>query len=238
MRKIVVIVQLVFLGTLGFAPARATLATGARDTSGEPSLTSLQIVYKGNVVDWITSGAKGRKYQINLTGTGFTVETKARIGSALAPTTFVSATELVVKLPFRFVPGGLPLALWVETPDERCASCVHPSNTLLIKVRNQFDEPLILSVYPASGPVGTLITVSGRGFDPLDNRINFGGGAILGNASVDADTIVFAVPEYLLPGCYLAGCRRPNLEVTPGTYGLSVTNSKGTSDGLDFLVTK
>ncbi len=99
--------------------------------------------------------------------------------------------------------------------------------------------PVITSISPSSGPVGTQVAITGTGFSPDGNTINFGSG-VVPNLNSDGRTISFSVPSALAPACYYA---RPQCliaaVITPaGDYKVSVTNSYGkTSGGATFSVT-
>ncbi len=101
-------------------------------SSGTVSIASLQILRKGKPVDHLVAGAKAKKYQINLTGSGFTSESKALIGGAEAETLLTSSAELTVKLPFKRVPDVGALAVEVRNTGGQV------SNSLTIEVRKGF----------------------------------------------------------------------------------------------------
>ena len=95
--------------------------------------------------------------------------------------------------------------------------------------------PVINSLSPVSGAIGTLVTVKGLNFT-ADSIINFGSG----NADItfiDANTLQFTVPENLYSGCKPPMmCPTYITDVKPGSYNVSVTNSNGTSNIQTFLV--
>lgn len=102
-------------------------------------------------------------------------------------------------------------------------------------------KPDIDSMSPTSGPVGTTVTLTGRGFT-YDNTIKFGSGVIVHVASYDNGTrLIFNVPEYLNPACYYANppCMTfaPSQRVTAGSYDARVENSNGESNKKTFKVT-
>lgn len=110
------------------------------------------------------------------------------------------------------------------------------------------------SVSPASGSVGTNVTLAGFGFTN-DNTILFDGSIAVRNASVissvaiacttDPDcrsgirqTLQFTVPSTLGPNCPVGSlCPTYVRSVTPGQYAVSVENSNGTSHTSVFTVT-
>lgn len=97
--------------------------------------------------------------------------------------------------------------------------------------------PFISLLRPTSGPVGTLITVSGSGFTPTagfrgapgggedygGNTVQIGSEVTLKNLnSADGMTVKFEIP--------------PNL--APRVYGLTIVNQNGTSNSVNLTVTK
>ncbi|TSC61407.1 MAG: S-layer protein, partial [Parcubacteria group bacterium Greene0416_14] len=95
--------------------------------------------------------------------------------------------------------------------------------------------PAISSISPSSGPVGTTVTLTGTGFTPSFNNINFGSvTALITNlSSADGKTLTFTIPNSL--------CRTGEIctlqTIPPGTYNVSVTNVNGTSNAVQFTVT-
>ncbi|MDO8301957.1 MAG: IPT/TIG domain-containing protein, partial [Sedimentisphaerales bacterium] len=104
--------------------------------------------------------------------------------------------------------------------------------------------PAITAINPTSGLVGTSVTITGRGFTPTGNRVNFGGGVIMdlvpaGSSATDVQTLTFTVPSTLDLLCrhqapYCAIVAGPT---TPGVYPVSVTNANGASNAMNFTVT-
>jgi len=111
----------------------------------------------------------------------------------------------------------------------------------------------ISSLSPASGPVGTNVTIYGSGFivplncypnvcDPIPgsgNTINFGNGVIRDVYSYDGTSLTFQVPSSLTPACYYSqpACKIATVITQPGVYDISVTNANGTSNKLNLTVT-
>lgn len=91
------------------------------------------------------------------------------------------------------------------------------------------------SVTPSSGSVGTRVVVRGSGFASVGNSLNFAGAK---NVVTDIlslnNTIVFDIPENLCGGTPVCAAG----DVTEGVKLLSVSNASGTSNELEFRVTK
>ncbi|MEK7193611.1 MAG: putative Ig domain-containing protein [Patescibacteria group bacterium] len=99
----------------------------------------------------------------------------------------------------------------------------------------------ISSINPAVGYVGRKITLDGYGFTPTGNAVNFGRGYIPNISSFDGTTLSFTVPENLVPACSYPRqgqpvCLMPISLTTPGKYPVSVTNTNGTSNALEFSI--
>lgn len=127
----------------------------------------------------------------------------------------------------------------------RCITTPCPTNggtaqtSLTVNVvgtRQEITIPTISSLSPASGMVGTSVTITGRGFTSTNNSVKFGGGYINGLNS-NGTKIIFTIPEGMSPcppGAEV--CIMSYMQVTPGSYPVSVINSNGTSNNLNFEV--
>jgi peptidoglycan hydrolase-like protein with peptidoglycan-binding domain len=91
---------------------------------------------------------------------------------------------------------------------------------------------------PQSGAVGSTVTIYGSGFTN-DNTVHFGSGVVMHVPSYNGTSISFTAPSALEPLCYFSEprCAMPARQVTPGVYGVSVQNSNGTSNSIQFTVT-
>ncbi len=102
--------------------------------------------------------------------------------------------------------------------------------------------PVIYSVAPLSGPVGTRITITGGNFTAANNTVRFGGGFIQwlpASSGGSNQTIVFTlrpvVSAVACPGT--ARCPTAAHLIRPGGNALSVQNANGTSNATTFTVT-
>ncbi len=94
-------------------------------------------------------------------------------------------------------------------------------------------------VSPLQGRVGTMVTLRGNGFTPYGNAIHFGNGGVVNVASTNSGTTLsFIIPTTVSP-CDIVGssCAAPSISVTPGTYGIYVSNANGQSNAYNFVVT-
>jgi len=118
------------------------------------------------------------------------------------------------------------------------------------------NDPVIESITPTSGPVGTTVTLGGNGFT-ADNIIHFGGGAVAhvaaspavfncpmqpvgstGGCGAYSQMLTFTVPQSVGPYCPPGAMCPMYLQlITPGAYTVYVENSNGTSNKVTFAVT-
>lgn len=90
--------------------------------------------------------------------------------------------------------------------------------------------PVVTSLSPVSGAVGTSVTVYGSGFSSTGNSIHFGNGVIANLSSFDGHSVSFVVPSTLTGYGY-----QP---VGLGTYQVSVANQNGVlSNSMPFTIT-
>ncbi|MDI3565674.1 IPT/TIG domain-containing protein [Bradyrhizobium sp. Arg816] len=119
-----------------------------------------------------------------------------------------------------------------STPDTRADRKPAPANAA-IQIAQA--APTITGLSPESGRIGTLITLRGSGFT-LENMIHFRGDVDSFDVgpirSDDGATLQFEVntcPPYQ-PRC-------PARYLTPGPYGVTVSNSNGRSQEVRFVLT-
>ncbi|MBN1698567.1 MAG: IPT/TIG domain-containing protein [Spirochaetales bacterium] len=109
-----------------------------------------------------------------------------------------------------------------------------------------FSQPVIDSIDPVSGSVGTIVTVSGSGFSAENNTVSFQDADMdaiwevrIPASSSDGNTIRFTVPEYINPECYYdtPPCAAPSIQTQPGPFFIWVETSSGKSTIKQFDVT-
>ena len=100
-------------------------------------------------------------------------------------------------------------------------------------------DPSVTGMSPTSGPVGTVVTITGRGFASRNNAAAFGQGYIRGLDSADGTTITFTVPEGLdLCSPEATGpCAGAHPRTRAGDYVVVVMSDGKRSNGLTFTVT-
>jgi IPT/TIG domain len=112
----------------------------------------------------------------------------------------------------------------------------------------------ITSLLPSSGPAGTQVIIQGSGFTATGNTVSLaatGGGqssqmpnepSVIPNlSSADGRTVAFNILSVWRPACSYSPpgpCPIANIPTAPGTYGVSVTNSNGTSNSVSLVVTR
>lgn len=102
-------------------------------------------------------GSAGQTVQI--LGQGFTGTSSVKFGTAPATYTVISDTNLTATVPSNGTTGYVTVTA--------------PSGTLTSN-RNFFVVPVVSSIAPISGPVGTLVTITGSGFLGT-TQVTFGG---------------------------------------------------------------
>jgi len=124
------------------------------------------------------------------------------------------------------------------------------SNTLTFTVTSTTAAaPTITNLNPSSGTVGTNVTITGSGFTPTGNTVNFGTGSLgmwQNLNSSNGMTLQFnATWNYTCPmpppcigsqPCAIINCQQP-APPSPGTYPVTVINANGTSNSVNFNVT-
>lgn len=93
----------------------------------------------------------------------------------------------------------------------------------------------IRTVHPEVGNIGSTITINGTGFTS-SNSIKFGSHILQNINSVDGTSLTFNVPGYIDPCGTNTLCMAPVTVTTPGWYSLSVQNTKGVSNAIQFAV--
>lgn len=101
--------------------------------------------------------------------------------------------------------------------------------------------PRITSISPTSGPVGTVVTVTGGGLALNTLAIYFGSGELIEGANFNPTSLTFVVPSEI-PLCppiasAVTGCTTPPMQVSTGTYQVSIAWGNSRSNSLPFTVT-
>ena len=94
------------------------------------------------------------------------------------------------------------------------------------------------SLSPTSGYPGAQVVLQGSGFTS-DNTVHFGVGGTQHLPSVNGTTIYYTIPSFLSPCDVIVGgtvCAQYIQQVTAGSYPISVSNSNGTTQTLNFQV--
>ncbi|HEV7423794.1 MAG TPA: putative Ig domain-containing protein, partial [Candidatus Paceibacterota bacterium] len=123
-------------------------------------------------------------------------------------------------------------------------------NLAVVYGGTQSSAVTIYSITPMSGSVGTQVTINGTGFGyngcnqysctntnyTAKNTVNFGSNVIPNIYSYNGTSLTFTVPTYVSPACLYSNpaCYVSQSQLTPGTYPVSVTNTSGTSNAINF----
>jgi hypothetical protein len=95
--------------------------------------------------------------------------------------------------------------------------------------------PTVTAVYPTSGPVGTLVTISGAGFT-AKNDVNFRQGDVFFLADSPVKSEDGKTLRFHLNPCPSNEPRCPAFFIPPGTYHVTVVNDGGTSNETVFTL--
>jgi hypothetical protein len=126
-----------------------------------------------------TPSTGGMRATVTITGTNFLGVTAVKLNGTAVGYSVISATKLVFTVPV----GATSGAIQVVSP----AGTATSSGTFTV-----LSPPTITSFSPSSGPVGTVVTVTGTNLDAVVGvQI---GGIITVPSSHDATHVVFAVP--------------------------------------------
>jgi len=111
--------------------------------------------------------------------------------------------------------------------------------TVTVSGSGTYGTVALSSLSPTSGRVGTQILLTGTGFVPYDNVVRFGQGGSRNVSSFNNGTqMYFTVPAWMSPCDPMAQvCTMQAMQITPGTYPVSVANGNGSSQTLYFTVT-
>ena len=125
-------------------------------------------------------------FVLSVFGSGFTAASSVSVGGAVLTPLLQTATRLDVPIPAILIATLGTRNVVVQNPPPGGG----PSNTVLLTV----EGVVISGVTPGSGPVGTLVRISGAGFAPVlgDNAVRFNGTpAVVTSASATVlETIV------------------------------------------------
>jgi len=227
------------LGPMGFGVSARSLTRKAvlAQVGAQPEIASLQILQKGQPVNFLTAATKAHQYRFKVTGEGFDASSRVLLNGKKIPTVLEGPTSLSAR------PSGIDL-----TPGELSLEVANrgglKSASVIIDVVSQ---PSVLSLSLASpnvAQVGATVTLTGVGFTPTGNKLRFVKaaspslrGVTAALDSSDTGTLTFTVPDAACPECPDGGaCPTVCFSLDPAEYLVSVENANGLSNSLDFLV--
>lgn len=112
------------------------------------------------------------------------------------------------------------------------------SSVTVIVSGSQNGQNTLSYVSPSSGRTGTQVALVGTGFTQYGNTVRFGSGGQRDLTSFNGTTIYFTIPAWISPCDPNASvCTMQAIQVTPGTYPISVSNANGQTNTLYFTVT-
>ena len=96
--------------------------------------------------------------------------------------------------------------------------------------------PTITALFPSSGPIGTLVTISGTGFS-AKNDVKFRNDDVSFTANSPVKSENGINMQFHVNSCPSYEPRCPAFFVPPGIYDVTVVNDGGTSNGATFVLT-
>ncbi|MDO8552807.1 MAG: IPT/TIG domain-containing protein [bacterium] len=153
--------------------------------------------------------------------------------------TVTSATSQTLTFTHTYQTGGVYMAVFTVTDN---AGRQNTASATVIVTPYGSSQLALSNVTPATGRVGTLVTITGTGFTLSGNTVHFGtGGASNLTSSNNGTTLYFTIPAYLSPCDVVAQgnmCPQYIQQVTPGSYPIYVSNAAGQTGTLYFTVTQ
>jgi hypothetical protein len=105
-----------------------------------------------------------------------------------------------------------------------------------LAIAQQIVAPTITSIFPGSGPIGTLVTISGAGFTGK-NDVNFRNGDVFFLAESPVKSEDGMSLHFHLNPCPSHEPKCPRFFIPPGSYHVTVVNDGGTSNETVFELT-
>ena len=235
---------------------RAAIATASCNGGVVPPQATAPVIYRITP----TSGPLGTT--ISITGFGFTNDNTIHFGYGATLHVPITSSLAIACTTDPSCHGGINQTLTFVVPDTLNPACYYSnprcmiasqqtqpgpyditventngtSNTMQFTVTgSQTAAPLINSISPSAGAIGTTVTLTGSNFTS-DSILYFGNGSIT-PASNNGTSMTFVVPQYLSPYCAPGMmCAQWVQQVTAGTYNVSIKTASGTSNTATFTV--
>ena len=237
--------------TLPFVFSSGPVITGIFPSSGrigtQVTLTGRGFSSAGNAVNFDCTGGTGlvgiilcqvAKQGVIVQIGNSTSVVKFTIPAKVIPRCAVSLTPCTEQ-PYQPFPGTYAVSVAPNFDFNRASNKVTFN---LLSGSSTIAGPIITGIDPPSGTMGTRVTITGNGFSPNFNVINFGSAVIV--PQLVNNNLVFDIPTTLAPRCTIFG--NPPCQVslsslppvTPGIYNVSVSlDATKTSNATQFSVT-
>ncbi len=184
-----------------------------------------------------SSGSVGSS--ITISGSGFLPDSLVYFGGVqLAPASvhYISSNTLSFQVPSQIgdqIVAGQSYSVYVQNSNGTSNSV---SFTITASAP-QNQSPVIQSLSPTSGPVGTAVTVQGSGFSS-NNTVLFDNQAIAQQVySPDGQTLSFTVPIAYISNCSTSECTNVIRNIADGVHTVTIANNSGTSNAGTFTLT-
>jgi IPT/TIG domain len=123
--------------------------------------------------------------------------------------------------------------LKVERADGRSSASSAQKRSANFDVAQSSAPPTIDALSPASGPVGTLVTIRGSNFTPEDNFILFQGAKPFAAGS-PVHSVTGTSLQFRVTTCPSRQPQCPGFYPAAGSYFVAVKNENGTSNEAKF----
>jgi peptidoglycan hydrolase-like protein with peptidoglycan-binding domain len=226
--------------------AQISLSVNIGKVSTEPLVITTISLPNGNV---------GSNYSADVSASGGTDSYSWRMSSGSLPTGIYLVTASCFASPCQtpVAISGIPTKAGLSEFELTLTSGNYVvSKTFTINIINGGTQDLaISSLSPAFGVVESQVVIHGTGFNTIGctsypcinlnspNIISFGPNVIQSVYSPEGTSLTFTVPSYTTPVCLYSNppCALAQAQIVPGTYHVSVTNFRGTSNVVNFEVT-
>ncbi|MFD1873758.1 IPT/TIG domain-containing protein [Hymenobacter bucti] len=138
-------------------------------------------------------------FALTVTGTGFVNGSVVSFGNTVLSTTYGAPTQLTAQVPASLVATAGPVSVVVENPSPAQGGASAAVTFTITAPAPAIPAPTLLSFTPASGLVGTAVTVTGTNLTGT-STVTLNGSSVSSFTVVDDATLTFVVPATATSG--------------------------------------